>query len=325
MFGSSFFFCLIELIGKPGKMLMHQLRSILITTRSVSCSIVLIISVLAALPSVAAPQSERWQRWETFDATSTRTVDHSAWDLFVLKYGYPGKDGINRMAYGIVHSTDRQILDAYINSLAAVKVTTLNRKEQFAYWVNLYNALTVQVILEHYPVSSIRDIDISPGLFSDGPWGKALVKVEGVALSLDDIEYRILRPIWKDPRIHYAVNCAALGCPQINWPVITAKNTEEYLDKATRVFINSPNGARLARLDSSSPADGKLILSSLYSWYVDDFGGTEEAVLRHLARYADPPLAALLENGASISGYAYDWTLNSVKPTIGDRVRKRGS
>ncbi len=97
--------------------------------------------------------------------------------------------------------------------LAATSADRLRRAEQFPFWINLYNALTVKVVLDHYPVEIIRDIDISPGLFADGPWGKKLVTVEGEALSLDDIEHRILRPIWKDPRLHYVLNCAALGVP----------------------------------------------------------------------------------------------------------------
>ena len=136
---------------------------------------------------------------------------------FLAQHLRTGEDGIARIGYGAVSDEDRKSLDAYIAALAGHPGSrrALNRAEQQAYWINLYNALTVQVILDHYPVESIRDIDISPGLFADGPWGKKLVTIEGEAVSLDDIEHRILRPIWKDPRIHYAVNCASIGCPNL--------------------------------------------------------------------------------------------------------------
>ena len=175
----------------------------------------------------------------------------------------------------------------------------------------------MQVILDACPVSTIRDIDISPGLFSDGPWGAALIEVEGRALSLDDIEHRILRPFWKDPRIHYAVSCAALGCPNIGTAAFQADKLEEYLDFSARAYINNP---RAVRVES-----GALILSSLYKWYADDFGGGDEALLRHLTAYADPALAATLSATTTISGYEYDWGLNDVAPSIKDRLTKRGS
>lgn len=275
------------------------------------------VLLFMAPPSQAAPDSELWAYWEAYDPASTVTVDHGAWNQFLIKYVFQRDDGINRLAYGNVLFYDRDALDKYVVSLAAVTVTKLSRDEQMAYWFNLYNALTVQVILDAYPVSSIRDIDISPGLFSDGPWGKALVEVEGRALSLDDIEHRILRPIWRDPRIHYAVNCAALGCPNIGTGAFLTEKLEEYLDFSARAYINH---RRAVRVES-----GALILSSLYQWYADDFGGGDAALLRHLTAYAEPSLAAILSATTTIGGYEYDWGLNDVAPSIKDRLTKRGS
>jgi hypothetical protein len=97
--------------------------------------------------------------------------------------------------------------------LTALEISGYSRPEQFAYWFNLCNALTIQVVLDHYPVESIRDIDVSPGQFADGPWKKESVTVQAEKVSLDDIEHLILRAIWIDQRIHYAVNCASVGCP----------------------------------------------------------------------------------------------------------------
>ena len=151
--------------------------------------------------SLFAPKASLWEKWLAHDARSRTTVDHDAWQDFLDKYVSAHEDGVNRVAYGTVSKPDKSALDGYIVRMTAVPVAKLSRAEQLAFWINLYNALTVKVILTHYPVESIRDIDISPGLFSDGPWDKKLIEIDGEMLSLNDIEHRILRPIWRDPRI----------------------------------------------------------------------------------------------------------------------------
>ncbi len=161
----------------------------------------------------------------------------------------------------------------------------------------------MDVVLEHYPVETIRAIRISPGFFSIGPWGKKLISVEGEKLSLDDIEHRILRPIWKDPRIHYAVNCASLGCPKLMPRAFTAANTEALLEQGARDFINSYHGARFE-------ADGRLTASSIYDWFQEDFGGSEAGVIAHLRLYARPELESKLERISDVYDFDYDWSLN---------------
>ena len=164
-------------------------------------------------PLSAAPKAELWEKWQAHDPNARTAIDHSLWDQFLAAYVEAGADGVNTLRYGEVTAADRQKLAAYIHGLITTRVSRFARATQMAYWINLYNALTVKVVLDHYPVATILDIDISPGLFSNGPWGKKLVTIEGEQLSLDDIVHRILRPIWKDPRIHYVVNCASIGCP----------------------------------------------------------------------------------------------------------------
>ena len=166
-------------------------------------------------------------------------MDHGSWDRFLATY-MVADGGVNRVAYGRVTPADRGVLEDYIASLAATPADRLRRVEQLPFWINLYNALTVKVVLDHYPVQSIKDIDISPGLFADGPWGKTLVTVAGEALSLDDIEHRILRPIWKDPRLHYVLNCAALGCPNLPPRAFTAGNAQALLSRGARRYVNDP-------------------------------------------------------------------------------------
>lgn len=261
---------------------------------AIACSWRLVASVLAVVtaftlvpvPAGAAPKAELWERWTTHEPNSSIKVDHSDWDAFLKTYVTTHRDGVNRVAYQRVSEFDKQALNNYIDRLVARPVSKLSRDEQRAYWINLYNALTIKLVLEAYPVRSIRDIDISPGLFTDGPWGKKIVTVEGEAVSLDDIEHRILRPIWRDPRLHYAVNCASIGCPNLRREALTALNAEAYLDTGARDYINNPRGAKID--------NGRLIVSSIYEWFQEDFGGDDAGVIQHLRQYANGDLAAKL-------------------------------
>jgi Protein of unknown function, DUF547 len=264
---------------------------------------VLLIALLAPADCAAAPEAELWPKWQAHVPGTTATVDHVVWDRFLAAHVVRGDDGINRIAYRRVATVDRQGLADYIEHLAATRISGFDRPEQRAFWINLYNALTVQVVLDHYPVDSIRDIDISPGLFADGPWGRKLVSVEGEALSLDDIEHRILRPIWRDPRLHYALNCSALGCPDLQPVAFTAANADGLLEAAARAYVNHPRGVRV---------DGEtLYLSKIYSWYPEDF--EEEGLLAHVQRYATPTLAETVGRTSRKAEVDYDWALNDAR------------
>ena len=152
------------------------------------------------------------------------------------------KDGINLFDYGAVTSEDRAKLAAYVEELQGLKPSQMSVDEQIAYWANLYNALTLDLVLDAYPVSSIRKIH--GGVFRRGPWKKKIVQVAGRSLSLDDIEHGILREEWSDPRIHYSVNCASIGCPNIRAEAWEAETLDEDLDNAARAFINHPRAVR---------------------------------------------------------------------------------
>ncbi len=237
------------------------------------------------------------RRWARFGKGGD--VDHGAWARVLVKAVRPGRDGIARFDYRSVRLAD---VSAYTGMLATVDPAGLSRNAAFAYWVNLYNALTVQVVLEAYPVKSIRDI--GGGLFKGGPWGRDVVQVAGQALSLDDIEHGILRPVWKNPRVHYAVNCASLGCPDLAARPWTAGRYEGMLEAGAKAYVNHPRGARVQ--------GGRLQVSSIYHWFKDDFGGTDASVITHLRTYAGPELQAALQGVTRIGGHGYDWALNDV-------------
>lgn len=270
--------------------------------RSVAALWFVALVLVFGAPAGAAPKAELWARWLADDPASNEAVDHRPWSEFLARYRRAGADGIARLAYGEVTPADRAALDLYVAKLEGQAVSRLARAEQRTYWINLYNALTVRVVLGAYPVASIRDVNISPGLFTRGPWGKKLAQVEGEALSLDDIEHRILRPIFADPRIHYALNCASLGCPDLAPVAFEAAHADAMLDAAARGFVNHPRGVLIER--------GRLRVSSIYHWFKEDFGADDAGVLRHLIGFADPPLAEALKAIRKIDDHDYDWALN---------------
>lgn len=262
-----------------------------------------IFFAMGVAPAAAAPKAESWSFWAANEPAGTVRVDHAPWDRFLKKYvvtNHPS--GIHRVRYAAVTPEDRNSLDAYIRRIQQVEVTRLDRSVQKAYWINLYNALTVKVVLDHYPVKSIRDIDTSPGLFSSGPWGAKLLTIQGQKVGLDDIEHRILRPLWKDSRVHYAVNCASLGCPNLQPEAYTPENAEALLEKGAREYVNHPRGVLLS--------GDRLHLSGIYDWFQADFGGTEESVVRHLRKYAEPGPAEKLKGFNGKLSYDYDWRIN---------------
>jgi hypothetical protein len=258
-----------------------------------------------AIEPLLAPRAALWDAWTDHVPSSTLFVDHRDWDRLLKTYVVAGGDGVNRFAYARVAPADRRALDAYIEQLMGVPVARLGRNEQLAYWINLYNALTVKVVLEYYPVASIRDIDLSPGLLSDGPWDRKLIRIGRHAVSLNDIEHRILRPIWLDPRIHYVVNCAAIGCPNLPREAFTAFNANELMTRAAVEYVNHPRGV--------SVVGGKLVISKIYLWYAEDFGRTPERIVAHLRRYARPELAAQIRADSEVGDYEYDWALNDAR------------
>jgi Protein of unknown function, DUF547 len=252
----------------------------------------------------AAPKADLWPRWQQHDPQNAQTIDHRLWHTWLTKYvdaHHPS--GITRVHYATVASEDRQALQRYVNTLQQLPISTYSRQEQKAYWINLYNACTVLVVLTHYPVASIRAINISPGLFTRGPWGAKLLLIEGEKLSLDDIEHRILRPIWKDNRVHYALNCASLGCPNLAPVAYTASNLEHLLEQGARAYVNHPRGVMFDQ--------ERLHISSIYVWFSEDFDGTPDGVLRHLQRYASGQLAEQLQRYSGKITHAYDWRLNA--------------
>ena len=252
----------------------------------------------------AAPEADLWARWTKHQSNSVQKINHKQWATFLDRNLITNdKSNIYLVPYSRVTNKDRKILQNYLKYLENINISNYSRSEQFAYWINHYNARTVELILENYPIDSIKDISFS--FFSFGPWDEELITVEGIDLSLNDIEHRILRPIWKDPRIHYAVNCASMGCPNLLPKPFTAETNEVLLDEAAKGYVNHPRGVRFE--------DEKLVLSKIFDWYLVDFGGSTENLLKHILEYSETHLYQKIKRYKGKLEYEYNWQLNEIR------------
>ena len=209
-------------------------------------------------------------------------VDHAPFDALLGRY----VDDRGRVDYrGLAR--DEAKLDAYLATLAAeTPGQDWPRNEALAYWINAYNAYTLKLVLDNYPLESIRDLD--------KPWDRKWIKLGGKTYGLNQIEHEIIRPRFNEPRIHFALVCAAVSCPPLADEAFTAANLNQLLDRRTRRFL------RNERFNVTQ--EEVVRLSPLFDWYGEDFGDVREYVNRYLER----PIPA----GAPINFLDYDWSLN---------------
>ncbi|MEO0497320.1 MAG: DUF547 domain-containing protein, partial [Pseudomonadota bacterium] len=258
---------------------------------------------------------------KAFSASSNSqqmTLDNTNYAQLLDKYVSVSATGITAFDYAGVSTADSAALDGYIDQLETVDPTALTRAQQIAYWSNLYNAVTLDVVIDAGEKTSIKNIEIDVpenrqpklGLFgglksavSGGPWDAPLVDVNGIALTLNNIEHEILRKMG-EPRIHYSINCASYSCPNLKATPWTAANLDAELDEAARAFVQHPRGVRVN-------ADGGVVISKIYDWFKRDFGTEDAKVLAHIRPYATGEVAEALANATRIADHEYDWTLNS--------------
>ena len=194
---------------------------------------------------------------------------------------------------------DEKELDKYLAFLSNTDIGALSRTGQFAFYINAYNAFTIKLILTQYPgINSIKEI----GSFFTNPWQKKFIPLRGKTVTLDYIEHDILRPQFKDPRVHFAVNCASKSCPPLRNEPYEAELLEQQLNDQTRQFINDPK--------SNYVKDNTLFLSRIFKWFKEDFA---DDPARFVRQYADAPLKeAIRSAGPDIktAHLPYDWSLN---------------
>ena len=204
----------------------------------------------------------------------------------------------NRVSYD-GFQRDQALLDQYLDILSAVDPDTLGHNHRFAFYMNAYNAFTIKLILTRYPeINSIKEI----GSFFSGPWSKKFISLNGRNVSLDYIEHEVLRPVFKDPRVHFAINCAAKSCPPLFNRPFEGDRLEAQLDQLTREFINDPK--------STFVKDNTLFVSKIFDWFDEDFNDNP---LHFVRQYAGERLKKDLDAAGSdirVSYLRYDWSLN---------------
>lgn len=252
-------------------------------------------AAIATTPALAArPMSQ-------FRPNGSAGVDHSAFDAILSRYVKRDGSAYNTFDYGGLKSGGQDALKTYIAALENVRPTTLSRNEAHAYWINFYNAATLDVVTDYYPVTSIKKINLGGGgLFGSGPWSRKLWTVDATELSLDDIEHRIVLAIFSDPMSHYGLNCASYSCPNLASTAYTAANIDGLLVQNAIDYVNHPRGV--------SVNSGRITSSRIYSWYADDFGGKSQ-LKRHWGNFAAPDHNAAIK-AASLGRFVYDWSLN---------------
>lgn len=249
---------------------------------------VLLLSAVAAGLAGCAPGN---QRWAAHAPQSAAAVDHRAWQLFLDRHTFTGADGVTRVAYAEVPAADRDLLRDYLTALQRVPVGRLNRAEQLAFWLNLHNALMVDVVLRHLIARSPDEIDL--GGFARGPWTATLTRVEGAPVSIAGIRTDALRPVFKDPRWHYGLCDATLGGPALPRAAFHGDGVDRALEDAAIAYVNHP---RAVRLESEA-----IRLNAFWRRNLDDFGGSDATVLSHVAAYADRELRAGLRPGRPVA------------------------
>jgi hypothetical protein len=213
--------------------------------------------------------------------------------------------------YAALQAQADAVLAPYLQSLATTHPSTLDRDARLALWINAYNAYTLKLIVDHYPVASIRDIDGPSG--GDTPFERPVGPVADTVRTLDEIEHEIIRERFDDPRIHFALVCAAKSCPRLRREAYTGPRLDAQLDAQARRFLHDDQKNRI-------PAgDGTLALSRILKWYGEDFGPTPTALQRALAPYSEGSVRDSLSQGAyTIRHRPYDWTLNAPSLDRGD-------
>lgn len=228
-----------------------------------------------------------------FPKWSDAEVDHALYVELLEKYVENGM--VDYQGF----KNEEAKLDRYLKVLAETDTKKLSRDEQFAFYINAYNAWTIKLILTGYPgIKSIKDL----GSIFKTPWKKRIARIDGDIVTLDHIEHDILRPRFKDPRVHFAINCASIGCPPLRSEPYRGEVLELQLDEMAKAFINDPQRNRL---------EGRtLYVSSIFKWFSKDFN---DGVVGFFLKYAQGNLKKeLAENqrNIQIKYLDYDWSLN---------------
>lgn len=261
----------------------------------------------------AAPKAELIKFWDDSEALSIMQVDHSAWqDILTAYVDDQHPSGVNRFNYASVTPSDSAKLKNYLSYLQKLEPRQLNSEEAKAFWINMYNAILVDKIVDAYESGSRRAIN---RLMNGGVESRALSRDAAELLmqeiSLNDIQHGILRPIWKDPRVHFALSTGALSGANIQKAAFNGANNEALLEKAKAEFMQHPRAVRVE--------DNSLVLNSVFEWYAADFGDNKSAVLAYIRENTSDTMRQAMDGLSRIS-FDYNWDLNTFDAQSGFAV-----
>jgi hypothetical protein len=204
-------------------------------------------------------------------------------------------------------------LDKYLSQLSNTDPDKLNGDVKFAFWINAYNAFTLQIVTENYPIESITDLNsggkIIAYLLGNTVWDKEFITINNKKYSLNDIEHEILRKM-NEPRIHFAIVCASISCPELLNEAFEANTLETQLESQTRKFLNdkSRNDFDLKNRQAN--------ISEIFNWFDDDFGDSDENVLIFISKHVPENTSQDIKSNIKewdISYKEYNWNLNELK------------
>lgn len=227
-----------------------------------------------------------------FARPASAAVDHTAWTTLLARY----VDNDGRVAYRDLQTHDRAALGGYLTVLAQAQIEGMSEAEEKAFWINAYNAMIVNGVLQGYTAESLLGRKRFFGWYS--------LPIAGEERSPDDIEHKILRKKFHDPRIHFAIVCASTSCPKLRREAYVAERLDRQLNEATRIFINDPTRNRI---DAQQVA-----LSQIFQWFADDFVPHAGSVVGFVQRFvADDKKSMLTAKKDDLQYLEYNWTLNA--------------
>jgi hypothetical protein len=237
-----------------------------------------------------------------YQKTYAVTFDHFMFDRILKQY----VDDKGLVDYNGIAKDPR--FGEYMASLKTAQTDKMSRNGLLAFWIDAYNAVTIDKVIKWRPKKSVRET-FFPGVWTSTKFFTTRDHiVAGRKLSQDDIENEILRKKFKDPRTHFAIVCASLGCPPLPRFAYTEENVQTKLEEETREYINSPRGTRIDR------AENTLFLSKLFNWYAADFKAKSGSVMNFIKPYLAPETLAFLKQDPKISYIYYNWALNAKEP-----------
>ncbi len=231
-------------------------------------------------------------------SSKSKPITHEDWDS-LLKMHITEEGLVNYQGF----QSNKKKLDSYLQKLSTHHPNDKNwtKEEQLTYWMNAYNAFTVQLILDNYPLESIKDVVSGPSIaFVSSPWDIKFIEIEGATYDLNNVEHNFLRKRFEEPHIHFGINCASISCPNLSPFAFEADKVYEQLDELAKEFINNPQKNKIT-------AD-KIQISKIFKWFGSDFtkNGT---LVEFLNRYSDTSINV----GAEVENLDYDWNLNEAK------------